>query len=96
MEVFTANRLSNGNFLFPTEIRIDDHNVTFVKPGLITAREKSIKYSKITSVDVISPLLGFSKVVVSAYGLDQVVAEGFERRDAEEIKNIILKNMKGS
>ena len=95
MEIFIANRISNGNFLFPTEIRLDDHYATIVKPGVISANEKSIKYSTITSVNVKTPLIGFSKIIISAYGLDQIIAEGFERRDAEEIKRIILKNMKG-
>jgi len=92
MELFIANRLSNGNLLFPTEVRIDEHNITIVKPGPITGREKSFDYRNITSVEVISPFFGFSKIIISAFGLDKILIEGFERRDAEIIKYLILKN----
>ena len=93
--IFIASRLSNGNGLFPTEIRIETDVVTIVKPGLISCREKSIKYNKLTSVEIVSPLIGFSKIIISAYQLDNIIIEGFERRDAEEAKYLILKNMKG-
>ncbi len=92
ISIFIANRLSNGNFLFPAEVHIDEHFVTIVKPGPVTNREKSFDYKNITSVEVITPFFGFSKVIISAFGLDKVLIEGFERRDAELIKYQILKN----
>ncbi len=95
MEIFFANRLSNGNLLFPSEIRIDEHFVTIVKPGLISSREKSIEIKKITSVDIVSPLIGFSKIIISAYSLDTVVTEGFERIDIEIVRDLILKYKRG-
>lgn len=95
MNIFVANRLSNGNLLFPSEVRIDDHYVTLVKPGLVTNREKSLEFKQITSVEVISPFFGFSKIYITAFGLDNILIEGFERRDAELIKYLILKNKKG-
>lgn len=95
MNIFLANRLSNGNLLFPSEVRIDEHYVTIVKPGLLTNREKSLEFKQITSVEVISPFFGFSKVIISAFGLDTILVEGFERRDAELIKHHILNNKKG-
>ena len=95
MDIFLANRLSDGNFLFPMEIRVEDDVVKIVKPGLISSREKSIKYNKLTSVEVYSPVIGFSKIIISAYNLDQLIINGFERRDAEEAVRLILKNMKG-
>ena len=70
--IFIASRLSNGNGLFPTEIRIETNVVTIVKPGLISCREKSIKYNKLTSVEIVSPLIGFSKIIISAYQLDDI------------------------
>ena len=89
MEIFIASRLSNGNGLFPVEIHLNTNNVTIKHPGLISAMEKSIPYSKITSVKIVSPIFGFSKVVITAYGLDTLLLEGFERRYADEIKRLI-------
>jgi hypothetical protein len=94
MQIFTASRLSNGNGLFPVEIRIDDYSLQVVKPGLVKANVKVFKYDKITSLEVISPFIGFSKIVISAYGLDKIIVEGFERADAEEAVRIIETKMR--
>ena len=98
MEVFIANRLSNGNSLFPVELRIDDTELLIVKPALpflISGMNKSLKYKEITSVEVISPRFSFSKIVISCYGLDKITVEGFEQWKAEEAARLIRLNMKG-
>jgi hypothetical protein len=95
MSIFIANRFSNGNALFPTEVHIDEHNIKIIKPGPISSRRKTFDYKNITSVEVISPFFGFSKVVISAFGLDKILIEGFERRDAELIEYEIMKNKRG-
>ena len=94
MELFTANRLSNGNGLFPLEIIIDDIGVTIRKPGLIRATEKTISYNIISSVELHSPLLGFTKIKINSIGMDSTLAEGFERYDAEQIKKLIYEYKK--
>ncbi len=94
MKIFITTRLSNGNGLFPTELHIDEKIITIVKPGMISLMEKSIKIDKITSIEVISPLFGFSKIIISAYNLDKIIIEGYQRREAEEIKYLITKYMK--
>ena len=91
MEFFIATRFSNGNFFFPTEIRIDDNTITIVKPGLISGMEKTMPLNKISSAKVFSPIFGFSKIEISAYGLDRFIVEGLLRRDAEEIKRLLDK-----
>lgn len=94
MEIFIASRLSNGNGLFPTEIHLDSHSLRIIKPGLIAAREKTIKYDKISSIEIISPFIGFSKLIFSCYGLDNIIVEGFERADAEECRYIVEQRMR--
>jgi hypothetical protein len=94
MQIFTASRLSNGNGLFPVELRIDDYSLQVVKPGLIKANVKVFKYNKITSLEVISPFIGFSKIVISAYNFDKIIVEGFERAEAEEAVRIIETKMR--
>lgn len=89
MDIFITSRLSNGNGLFPIEIHLGDFSLRILKPGLVSAREKTLKYEKITSIEVISPFIGFSKIIFSAYGLDNLIVEGFERTEAEEIRRIV-------
>jgi len=94
MNIFIASRLSNGNGLFPVEIHLNENNVTVKHPGLISGMEKSLPYSKITSVKIVSPVFGFSKIIITAYGLDTLLLEGFERRYAEEVKRLVDTKLK--
>ena len=92
MKIFRSSRLSNGNALFPSEVIIEDTYVMFKKPGLISSKEKTFKYNKISSVEVDSPLIGFSRVKINSIGLDSMLIEGLERAEAEEIRRIIEVN----
>jgi hypothetical protein len=94
MKLFVANRLSNGNGIFPLEIIIEDIGVTVKKPGLIRAFEKTISYDIISSVELHTPIFGFTKIKINTIGLDSVLAEGFERYEAEEIKRLIYEYKK--
>ena len=89
MTIFTANRLSNGNGLFPVEIHIDDYSVTIKKPGLIAATEKTMNYRNISSVELNTPIFGFTKIKINTIGMDSMMIEGFERHNAEEIRRLI-------
>jgi len=89
MKIFAANRLSNGNGLFPLQIIIDDVGVTIRKPGLIAATEKTISYNIISSVELHTPIFGFTKIKICTIGFDSSLAEGFERYDAETIRDLI-------
>lgn len=94
MILFTANRLSNGNGLFPLEILIDDYSFTIKKPGLIKATEKTMMYKNVSSVELHTPIFGFTKIKFNSIGLDSALAEGFERYDAEEIKRLIEQKLR--
>lgn len=94
MKLFTASRISNGNAIFPMEIIIEDVGVTIKKPGLIRAYEKTISYNTISSVELHTPILGFTKIKINTIGIDSVLAEGFERFDAEQIKSLIYEYKK--
>ena len=89
MKIFIASRLSNGNGLFPVEIHLNDYSVNIIKPGLISGMEKDMPYNKITSTKIVSPIFGFTKIIFSCIGMDEIIVEGFERRYAEEIKKIV-------
>ena len=89
MQTFTSSRLSSGNAFYPSEVIIEDTYVMFRKPGLIAATEKTFKYDKISSIEVNSPLIGFTKVKICSFGFDSMLIEGLERAEAEEIRRII-------
>ena len=89
MIIFTANRLSNGNGLFPVEVHIDDYSVTIKKPGLIAATEKTMNYRNISSVELNTPIFGFTKIKFNTIAMDSMMIEGFERFHAEEIRRLI-------
>jgi hypothetical protein len=89
MTIFVASRYSNGNGLFPMEIHIDDYSVTIKKPGLIAANEKTMMYRNISSVELNTPIFGFTKIKLNTIGFDSMLVEGFERHDAEEVKRLI-------
>jgi hypothetical protein len=89
MKQFTANRLAGGNRLFPAEIHIDNFGVNLKIPGLFSGKEKALSFDKISSVKIDAPMLGFSKITFDTIGWDQIVAEGFDKADAEEIKRLV-------
>jgi hypothetical protein len=89
MTIFVASRFSNGNGLFPVEIHIDDYSVTIKKPGLIAAIEKTMMYRNISSVELHTPIFGFTKIKINTIGMDSMLVEGFERFGAEEVKRLI-------
>ncbi len=58
-------------------------------PGFFSGEEKSLGFHQISSVKIDSPLVGFSKITFDTIGMDGIVAEGFEKSDAEEIKQLV-------
>jgi hypothetical protein len=94
MKIYTANRISTGNRLYPAEILIDDYTVTVKYPGIFSTNEHVMPFSKISSVKTHVPFFGFSKIVITALGFDTIIVNGFEKNDAEEIKCLIRKNIR--
>ena len=90
MKQFTANRLAGGNRIFPAEIKIDNFGVTLKIPGLFSGREKSLGFDKISSVSFHSPMIGFCKITFDTIGFDHIIAEGFEKKDAEDNSMLII------
>lgn len=93
MSEFTANRLSGGNRLFPAKVTIDDFGITLKIPGVFSGEEKSLGFHQISSVKIDSPLIGFSKITFDTIGWDRIVAEGFEKDDANEIKSLVQRGI---
>lgn len=93
MKIYTASRLTDGNRIFPTRIIIDDSTVTFKIPSLFSGKETTIPFSRISSVNIDSPFIGFSTIIIETTGEGQIIAKGFTKSEVIEMKEFILSKM---
>lgn len=96
MEIFIASRLTAGNKLFPAEIIIDQDGITLKIPGLFSGNEKTIPYSRISSVDINCPLIGYSTISIETTGEGRIKAHGFTKTEVTRIKERILAKIKAA
>ena len=87
---FTASRLSTGNKIFPTEIYLESTGITIKIPGLIKGETKQFDFNHIASVEIDTPLVGFSSISIYAGGT-QMTASGFTKAEVKQIKEGIEK-----
>jgi uncharacterized membrane protein YdbT with pleckstrin-like domain len=90
MNRYSASRLSEGNKIFPCVISIDDQTVTFKLPGFFNGKETTIPMSRISSVDIETPLIGFSTIIIETTGEGSIRAHGFTQSEVKEMKKDIL------
>ena len=96
MKTFEASRLSEGNKVFPAKIDIDNFGVTLKIPGLLGGKEKTLSYQQISSVSIDTPMVGYSKITFDTLGFDRIVATGFSKADAQEIKQMVQQGISGA
>ncbi len=82
---YTASRLSEGNKLFPAEILLEPTGITIKFPGLFGGESKHFDFSHIASVDIITPMMGYSTITIYAGGT-QMSAHGFSKAEVKQIK----------
>jgi uncharacterized membrane protein YdbT with pleckstrin-like domain len=91
MKVYQASKLAAGvSKVFPHKITITDSSVTIIEPGLFSNKEKTIPFSKIASVNIDSPLIGFSTITIETTGNDSLTINGFTKDEVREMKQTIL------
>jgi len=90
MDIFIASRLTAGNKVFPSEIIIDKDSVTLKIPGLFSGNEKTIPYTRIASVNIICPIVGYSTINIETTGEGNIRAHGFTKGEVTRIKELIL------
>jgi uncharacterized membrane protein YdbT with pleckstrin-like domain len=93
METFVASRLSEGNKTFPIKIIIDTAGVTLKHPGLFSGQEQTVPFSRISSVDVDSPLVGYSTIIINTTGQGKIEAHGFTKAEVTAMKKMILEKI---
>jgi len=90
MEIFIASRLTAGNKIFPSKIIIDQSGVTFKIPGLFSGKEKTVPYTRIASVDIMCPFIGYSTIILETTGEGKIQAHGFTKSEVIQMKQQIL------
>lgn len=94
MEIFIASRLTAGNKVFPSKIIIDQMGVTLKIPGLFSGNEKTIPFTRISSVDINCPFIGYSSISIETTGEGSIRAHGFAKNEVIRIKELILAKIK--
>ena len=92
--VFTASRLTHGNFWFPVRIEITRERVVRVKPRLFGGNEESIPISKVASVNIETGLVWSDIRIDSSGGSNPILSHGHSKTDARRIRDLIESGQK--
>ena len=92
-QTYTASRLTEGNKLFPAKIILEDNGVTFKVPSFFSGEETTIPYSRISSVNVNSPFVGYSDIIIETTGEGKIQVHGFTKDEVTEMKQFILQKI---
>lgn len=88
---YEASRVSgDGNAVFPDQLIIDDEEEVVIhrKPKLIGCKETAIRFGAIASVQIDKHIL-FADIIIETRGGREIIAHGFTRDDADEIKELL-------
>lgn len=80
-----ASRMSEGNKLFPAEIHLEPTGITVKIPGLFSGESKHFDFTHIASVDIDTPIIGYSTITIYAGGT-QMSAHGFTKAEVKQVK----------
>ena len=90
---YTASRLTEGNKIFPSKIIFDDNGVTFRVPSFFSGKETTIPYSRISSVNVDTPFIGFSTIIIETTGEGHISVHGFKKEEVIAMKELLLQKV---
>ncbi len=82
--------MTSGNKIFRSKIIIDELGVTMNDPGLFSGKEKTIPYSRISSVVIDCPFVGFSTIRIETAGDGKISVHGFTAHKVKRMKELIL------
>ena len=88
-ETFTASRLTQGNFLFPTRLVISPLRVSRVKSRFFGRNEETIPISKVASVHISTGVFWSEILIESTGGTDPITSHGHRKADAQRIRDLI-------
>ena len=93
-KVFTASRLTAGNFLFPVRIEVSRERVSRIRKSFFGSNEESIAISKVASVNIQTGFLWSEIRIDSAGGTNPILSHGHRKKDAHAIRDLIEKFQK--
>lgn len=94
MKKYTASRLVSGNRVFPSQIIINENSITVKSPNFLSGEETTIPFSRISSVSIDCPFIGYSTIIIETTGEGAIKANGFLKSEVIEIKEFILNRLK--
>lgn len=62
-------------------------------PGLFSGKEKTIPYTRISSVDIDCPFVGYSTISIETTGEGQIKVHGFTNGEVKRMKELILEKI---
>lgn len=89
--VFVASRFSQGNRLFPTQVKITPTSVVHFTPQWFGQLEQSINIAHVASVKVDTDLLFAHVCIETTGGHNAIHCRGHHKGDAMEMKQLIEK-----
>jgi hypothetical protein len=88
-QVFTASRLTAGNFFFPVRIEVSRERVSRIRPSLVGSSDESIAISKVASVSIKTGLIWADIRIDSTGGTNPILSHGHSKKDAQTIRDLI-------
>ena len=92
-KIYSASRLTAGNKIFPSKIVLDNNGVTFRVPSFFSGKETTIPYSRVSSVNVNTPFVGYSDIIIETTGEGKIQVHGFTSAEVKEMKEFLLQKI---
>jgi hypothetical protein len=87
--VFVASRLSPGNRLFPTQVKITPNTIVHHTPQWMGQLQQTINIAHVSSVKVDTDLLFAHVCIETTGGHNAIHCRGHHKRDAVAMKELI-------
>ena len=88
-EVFRASRLSAGNRLLPTQVKVSPTSVVHYTPQWVGKHEQSIHMAHVASVRIDTHLIFSDVLIETTGGASAIHCKGHYRSDAVRLKQLI-------
>ena len=88
-EVFRASRLSSGNRLLPTQVKVSPTSVVHYTPQWVGKHEQSIHMAHVASVRIDTHLVFSDVLVETTGGASPIHCRGHYKADAVRMKQLI-------
>ena len=88
-DVFRASRLSSGNHLLPTQVKVSPTSVVHYTPQWVGKLEQSIHMAHVASVRIDTHLVFSDVLVETTGGASPIHCRGHYKSDAVRMKQLI-------